>query len=108
MSSSASGAFDGACTLAPAAANASSCTVAYTPSASGSHQITAAYGGDANHDGSQGATTLEVTAPPTGSGATPGTGVDCSALRKKLRKAKRAHNAPLVRKLKKKLRKLGC
>jgi hypothetical protein len=49
------------------------------------------------------------TSPPTGLPTITGTGFPpCATLRKKLRKAKKAHNKAKVKKLRKKLRKLGC
>jgi cytoskeletal protein CcmA (bactofilin family) len=47
----------GSCTLAGSGAQAS-CSVSYTPSASGSPTITASYGGDGTHAVSSGSTTL--------------------------------------------------
>jgi len=40
------------------------CMLSYTPSVAGTHTITAAYRGDANHEPSSGTTTLPVTEPP--------------------------------------------
>jgi hypothetical protein len=71
----------------------------------------------ANHDSNSVSilTSMEPGPPPAGGpGTSPlptltGTGFPpCASLRHKLRKAKRAHNTTKVRKLKKKLRKLGC
>jgi hypothetical protein len=102
----------GVCTLAPSTATASSCPVTYTPSqvGTGTHQLTGSYGGGASHDPSQGTSTpLTVTeAPPTATPPTSPINSVCAKLRKKLKKAKKAHNRAKVRKLKKKLRRLGC
>jgi hypothetical protein len=61
FSSSGSGSFSdsGACTL-----SAGSCQVSYTPAVvgSGTHEITASYGGDAAHGASSGSTNVAVTA----------------------------------------------
>jgi CSLREA domain-containing protein len=46
--------------------------------------------------------------PPSTSGSATAVNPLCATLRKKLRKAKEAHNKPKVRKLKRKLRRLGC
>ena len=63
----------GACTLAGASAGKASCQITYTPSAlmaicaglcaSSTHKITASYQGDPSHEKSQGATSIQVTAP---------------------------------------------
>jgi Bacterial Ig-like domain (group 3) len=55
----------GSCTLSGSGATAS-CQVSYTASAvaSGSHTITASYGGDLAHPGSTGSTTVTVTGVP--------------------------------------------
>jgi hypothetical protein len=104
ISSSAPGSFGGACSLAPATGSSATCTVAYTPAAVATHILTASYAGDGGHGASLGTDMLAVT-DTTG----PGTTFDpCPALRKKLRKTKKAHHVPKVRKLKKKLRRLGC
>src|SRR5947208_912867 len=42
-----------------------SCSVTFTPNASGAHTITATYGGDATHDGSSGTTVVTATKHPT-------------------------------------------
>jgi hypothetical protein len=53
--------------------------------------------------------TSTPVSPPTGPPTITGTGFPrCAPLRKKLRKAKKAHNKTKVKKLRKKLRKLGC
>jgi len=91
FASGAAGAFSaGTCTLA-----GGTCQVTYTPSMAGSHLITASYGGDTNHDPSQGTTTLTVTAPPPGAGpggATPGT------TKKKCKKKKKKSAASAAKK----------
>ena len=128
FTSNGAGAFStGSCTLAGALLS-KQCQVTYTPSGVGDHLITASYSGDGSHDPGQASTTLTATEPPPAT-TQPGTtappaiapsGVDCSALRKKLRKAKKALKAAKqageptdklqakVKKLKKKLRRLGC
>lgn len=50
-----------------------SCQVTFAPSAAGTHTITAAYGGDGGHQGSQATTSVSVTAP-TGGGTGGGGG----------------------------------
>jgi virginiamycin B lyase len=61
FSSDSSGSFSGSCTL-----SGGSCSVTYTPSAvgSGTHSITAVYGGDGLHSGSSGSTQVTVPTPP--------------------------------------------
>jgi hypothetical protein len=112
---------DGTCTLAALNATQSSCEVEYIPSdvGSGNHQITATYAGDLAHDGSQAATSIGVSPLSSGGGSSTGTTTtttgtgdgpspQCQTLRKKLKKAKKAHDAAKVRKLRRKLRALGC
>jgi hypothetical protein len=104
----------GTCALLTVSSTSAGCSVTYTPGqfGSGVHHVTGVYGADTTHDLSQGSSSLGIDAflpSPPPPRFQPPTAVDqCSALRQKLKKAKRAHNAPLVRKLKKKLRKLGC
>ncbi|HVQ60242.1 MAG TPA: hypothetical protein VMS60_15175 [Solirubrobacterales bacterium] len=67
----------------PVSADRFACTVIFTPSATGDHQITATYGGDARHEAGQpGTTTLPVIAErrPTAAAAvcTPATVIDGS------------------------------
>ena len=105
------------CTLATLNSTQASCHIDYTPSAvgSGSHQITATYPGDLNHDGSQAATGVDVTPPPTDAGdngsqtgtenSTTTTTAPCQLLRKKLKKAK---TKAAKQKIRRKLRALGC
>jgi hypothetical protein len=68
FTSSSSGAFSpGSCTLVPSASGAESkCEVHYTPKlgSARSHTITAAYGGDGTHEGSQGTTSVKVSEAP--------------------------------------------
>src|SRR5207249_323790 len=45
--------------------SSASCSVTFTPNASGAHTITATYGGDATHDGSSGTTVVTATKHPT-------------------------------------------
>ncbi|TMI57412.1 PKD domain-containing protein, partial [Candidatus Bathyarchaeota archaeon] len=53
FTSSGTGSFTGSpCTLGSPTSNSASCQVTYTPSGVGSHGITGAYGGDANHGSS--------------------------------------------------------
>ena len=47
------------------------CAAPYTPTAAGTHTITATYPGDANHDSSQDTDVLQVTQPGSGSGPGP-------------------------------------
>lgn len=103
----------GACALAPVTLGQSSCEVTYSAGSGGpgTHGITAAYGGDTIHDGSVDEVSILFqvfeTGPPPPTFAGPTQVVNrCPALRKKLRKAKKAHNTAKVRKLKKKLRNL--
>src|SRR5213596_2729762 len=48
------------CTLVPGVSPASSCSVSFTPSASGTTTIQANYGGDSSHSASNGSTTITV------------------------------------------------
>jgi hypothetical protein len=90
----------------------SSCQVTYSAGSggSGTHDITAAYGGDTIHDGSVDEASilfqefLSAPPPPTFVGPNQLVVNGCAALRKELRKAKKAHNTSKVRKLKKKLK----
>jgi hypothetical protein len=56
----------GSCSLTQVTPGQASCSVTYTPTAvgSGSHQITAGYGGDQTHEPSQGSTAVSVLSPP--------------------------------------------
>jgi Bacterial Ig-like domain (group 3) len=102
----------GTCNLSLLTMGQSSCQVTYSAGSggAGTHDITAAYGGDTIHDGSVDEASVlfedfeSAPPPPTFVGSTQVVN-PCSALRKKLRKAKKAHNTIKVRKLKKKLRK---
>ena len=67
----------GTCTLAPAAANQSSCSATYTPASPGSPVVTASYGGSATYDSSSNQATLTVGSPPPPP-ATTSTAVTCS------------------------------
>ena len=49
------------CTLTTATANASSCSVSYTPTSLGSQLISGSYGGDSGHLSTSGGTTLTVS-----------------------------------------------
>jgi hypothetical protein len=54
------------CVLGPTATvGVASCTVSYTPSSAGSATVTATYGGDLTHSGSQGSATVTVAKRPT-------------------------------------------
>jgi hypothetical protein len=54
------------CVLSPTATiGVASCSVSYTPSSAGSAQITANYGGDLTHEGSEGRATIQVAKRPT-------------------------------------------
>jgi hypothetical protein len=54
------------CTLSPSATQGqSSCALGYKPTAPGSHQITASYGGDSAHGTSSGGATLTVSSTPS-------------------------------------------
>ena len=96
----------GVCTLVGGPLS-KACQVTYTPATPGAPLISAWYTGDDFHfqDGAQ--TTLNVLPPRV---AFPSAAVPdrCAALRQKLRKAKRADTTAKVRKLKRKLRRLGC
>jgi Calx-beta domain-containing protein/Big-like domain-containing protein/PKD domain-containing protein len=61
FSSSGSGSFSPAsCSLVAGIGNSSSCSVTFTPSAAGTHTITASYAGNATHAPSSGQTTITV------------------------------------------------
>jgi hypothetical protein len=68
FSSSSKGEFSaGSCTLVPSASGAESkCEVHYTPKlgSAGTHTITATYGGDGSHEGSQGTAPVKVSEAP--------------------------------------------
>lgn len=72
FSTDSSGSFGsgGTCALAGGGNGSASCQLTYTPSAvgSGTHTITAAYGGDTSHDSSSGQTPLTVAGSGSGSG----------------------------------------
>jgi hypothetical protein len=54
------------CVLSPTATvGVASCSVSYTPGSAGSAQITATYGGDLTHEGSEGRATVQVAKRPT-------------------------------------------
>lgn len=52
------GSFNSTCFLATATPTSATCSVGYTPTAAGSHTITANYGGDGTHGTSSGSTSL--------------------------------------------------
>ena len=60
-------------TLFMASPTQGTCAAPYTPTAAGTHTITATYPGDANHDSSQDTDVLQVTQPGSGSGPSPST-----------------------------------
>ena len=66
------GTFDsgGACTLASVSATASSCSVDYTPTAAGAHEVNATYDGDSTHSGGLDTTVLDVGGSGPGRGET--------------------------------------
>jgi Bacterial Ig-like domain (group 1)/Bacterial Ig-like domain (group 3)/Calx-beta domain len=66
-SSTAGGAFvPNPCVLTPTATvGVASCSVSYTPSSAGNATVTATYGGDLTHSGSQGSATVTVAKRPT-------------------------------------------
>jgi hypothetical protein len=78
------------CGLAPQTAGTSSCAVTYTPSAVGSHVITTAYGGGADHLGTALADAGTLTVNPAPAAPAPvATAPDCTDLRSKLQRLKR-------------------
>jgi hypothetical protein len=101
----------GTCALVMLSSSSASCAVTYTPTqfGSGVAHVTASYGGDAAHDSSEDVASVDLEQsltsppPPTFTGGPPGVN-PCPALRKKLKKAKKARNTAMIRKLKKKLR----
>jgi hypothetical protein len=106
-----SGSFSGSgsCAL-PSSMTSTQCQVTYTPSQTGTHEISATYSGDTNHDPSAAATQLTVNPPPAAATAPPdGTASPlCAKLRKKLKSAKQRGDRAKVRKFRRKLRRLGC
>jgi hypothetical protein len=81
------------------------CSVTFTPSAAGTHSITATYGGGPSHEGSQGATDLTATQPPAGPagpGTTPAPGTTPQTKCKKKKRKKAGAAAKCKRKKKKK------
>ena len=105
----------GSCVLAPSSPTEANCQLSYTPGqvGTGTHEITGAYGGDSAHGASQGGFLLSVTIPlPTPSPVTPvatspvaGENPECAVLRAKLKRAKTREKK---RKIRKRLRALGC
>ncbi len=74
--SSGGGSFDaGTCTLVPAGGGTASCSVAFTPAATGVHTITASYGGDDAHSVSAGSAPVTATKRGTATSVTCGTPV---------------------------------
>jgi hypothetical protein len=55
----------GACTLATATGDSTSCGVTFTPAAGGDYTITAAYGGDGTHDAGSATVSLTAVDPTT-------------------------------------------
>ena len=71
-STSGAGSFSApSCTLAASSASAATCSVNYTPTASGSHTVTASFGGDARHSSSTGTATVSAQSPPAGDTTAP-------------------------------------
>jgi hypothetical protein len=54
----------GACTLVPTDAGSAGCRLAYTPSAGGTHNLTAAYQGDPTHAPGQGSAQIQIGTAP--------------------------------------------
>jgi hypothetical protein len=97
----------GSCAL-PSSALSTQCQVSFTPGQIGAHQVSAVYSGDSFHDGSQGSTAVTVSPAPAIAPPTATVNSLCATLRKKLKVAKKAGNKAKVRKLRRKLRRLGC
>jgi hypothetical protein len=93
----------GSCTLVGNAGQPS-CQVTYTPTAvgSGSHQVTAAYAGDADHGVSQGVTQVGIQAPAAAPINPPATGTRAKALKK----CKKKPNGPKRKKCIKRAKRL--
>ncbi len=87
-------------TLFMASPTQGTCTTPYTPAVTGLHTITAVYPGDANHDSSQDADTVNVTQP----GSPPGTGQPPANQAAKKKCKKRKHRAAAAKKKCKKKR----
>jgi hypothetical protein len=84
------------------------CSAPYTPTAAGTHTITAIYPGDANHDSSQDADVLQVTQPGAAPGPAPGPGAGPStppSTKKKCKKRKKHKRATAAKKKCKKKKK---
>jgi hypothetical protein len=87
-------------TLFMASPTQGTCTTPYTPAVTGLHTITAVYPGDANHDSSKDADTVNVTQP----GSPPGTGQPPANQAAKKKCKKRKHRASAAKKKCKKKR----
>jgi hypothetical protein len=100
LSSTNAGAFSSGCgALSPVSSTKANCTVTYTPTGVGTHQLTGSYAGDAKHKSSRGSTFLTVMAQPsTGPGATP----PPFATKKKCKKKQKRSAAAAKKKCKKK------
>jgi hypothetical protein len=100
LSSNNAGAFSPGCgALSPVSSTKANCTVTYTPTSVGTHQLTGSYSGDAKHKSSKASTFLTVMAQPsTGPGATP----PPFATKKKCKKKQKRSAAAAKKKCKKK------
>jgi hypothetical protein len=108
LGSSVAGSFAGPCVLNPAPPNDATCSVAFTPSAAGSHQITASYNGDIDHDGSVSMPALLAVAPAPAPPATSGgstTRPSTPAATRCKKKKKKKRSATAAKKCKKKKKK---
>ena len=96
-----SGSFVANCeTLFMATDTEGTCTAPYTPTAAGTHTITAVYPGDANHDSSQDTDALQVTLPGSGPGTGDGPSAPQALGRKKCKKKKHKRSAEAAKKKK--------
>jgi len=89
-------------TLFMATPTQGTCTAPYTPTAAGTHTITAVYPGDSTHDSSRDTDVLQVNPPGTGPG--PGAGASTPPRAKKCKKKKKHRAATAKKKCKKKKR----
>jgi hypothetical protein len=84
-------------TLFMATPTQGTCAAPYTPTAVGSHRITAVYAGDANHDSSQDTDVLDVTQPTVPTGPGPALSPP-QAAKKKCKKKKHKRSAVTAKK----------
>jgi hypothetical protein len=100
LSSDLPGSFVANCeTLFMATPTQGTCTAPYTPTAAGTHTITAVYPGDANHDSSEDTDALQVIRP--GAAPVPGTGQSTPpGAKKKCKKKRKKHRAAAAKKKK--------